>query len=70
MCRGEIKIILATPIVRRLLVLLQRMEYGPRSCRLVRRMVNRGARRCMRDVEDGCQAVEAEQRLARDPLLL
>jgi hypothetical protein len=39
----ETKIILATPIIRRLpqwvLVLLQRMKHNPRSCGLVRRMV-------------------------------
>ncbi|KIJ93197.1 hypothetical protein K443DRAFT_408317 [Laccaria amethystina LaAM-08-1] len=52
-CRGEIKIILATPIVSRLLVLLQRMEYGPRSCGIVRWMVGKGARRRVRDDEDG-----------------
>jgi hypothetical protein len=45
----EGKIILATPIVRRLpqwvLVLLQRMKHNPRSCGVVRRMLARGARK-------------------------
>jgi hypothetical protein len=42
----ETKIILATPIFRRLpqwvLALLQRMKHNPRSCGLVRRMGGRG----------------------------
>ena len=46
----ETKIILATPIIRRLpqwvLVLLQRMKHNPRSCGLVRRMVARGEKEC------------------------
>ena len=45
----ETKIILATPIVCRLpqwvLVLLQRITYGPRLCGLVRRIATRGARK-------------------------
>jgi hypothetical protein len=53
----EGKIILATPIVRRLpqwvLVLLQRMKHNPRSRGVVRRMLARGARRNVRDPDDG-----------------
>ena len=53
----ETKIILATPIVCRLphgvFVLLQHMNHDPRSCASVRRIVRRGARRNVRDAEDG-----------------
>jgi len=52
----ETKIILATPIVRRLpqgfFSLLQDMNYDPHLCASVRRIVGRGARRNVRDNED------------------
>jgi hypothetical protein len=52
----EGKIILATPIVRRLpqwvLVLLQRMKHKPRSCGVVS-IVARGERKNTRDTDDG-----------------
>ena len=53
----ETKIILATPIILALpqwvLVLLKRMKYSLRSCGLVRRTVARGARKNVRDADDG-----------------
>jgi hypothetical protein len=64
----EGKIILATPIVRRLpqwvLVLLQRMKHNPRCCGVVRRMLARGVRSNVRDPDDGWQEAEPEWRLA------
>lgn len=65
----QTKVILATPIVCRpfqwVLVLLQHITYDPRLCELVRRIVMRGARKNMRDAENGQQKIEPGWHLAR-----